>query len=125
MSIAPVHRWNLRIHMGATFRDYRIWKIGESKETAVGFDFTGCTARAKARPDARSKKVLFELTTENGGIVLGDTPGEIALYLSDEQTDLLTACGGGVWDLEVVLSNGDVRLLFAGSVSIFRGSTYD
>ena len=65
----PVKR-KLRITQGATFNAGWTWKPG-----GVPADFTGCRARMQVRPDIDSPAVLLELTTENGGIVLGATPG--------------------------------------------------
>lgn len=49
-------------------------------------DYTGCTARMQARAEVNSPFVLFELSTENGGITL-DADGWVHL----EQTDAMTA----------------------------------
>ena len=116
----PVKR-KLRITQGATFNAGWRWKPG-----GVPADFTGCRARMQVRPDIDSPAVLLELTTENGGIVLGATPGGIDLYLGATRT----AAGAldwesGVYDLEIEFSAGpDAVVRFAeGSISVSREVT--
>lgn len=78
------------IYQGATFSekwqrllcDYAVeLRNGQLVNSATGApvpdadltpdDYTGCTARMQARADVDSPFILFELTTENGGITLG------------------------------------------------------
>ncbi len=111
----PVKR-KLTIIQGATFRAAWIWKPG-----GVPMDFTGCKARMQVRSERESPDVLLELTTENGGIVLGQIPGKIALYLGATRT----ASGviyweSGVYDLEIEHPAGpdDVTRFAEGSVAV-------
>ena len=73
--------------------------------------------RAQIRTELTSPTVLHELTTENGGIVLNAVPGGVDLYIADTDTATFT-WEAAVYDLEVVLSNGDVRRLLAGPVTV-------
>ena len=116
MSRGPI-KWNLTIYQGATFRVHRIWRVGDTRDAALPVDLAGCTARMHVRPELESETILLTLTTENGGIQLGDVPGRVQLFLSDEQTAPLT-WESGVYDLEVEFTDGDVRRLFAGSVKV-------
>ena len=88
-------------------------------------NFTGCSARMQVRSDVDSPVVLIELTTENGGIVLGSEPGTIDLYISAVQTAAI-GWDGGVFDLEIQYAGGpdDVDRLIAGSVSVSREVTH-
>ena len=88
-----------------------------TRDTALPVDLAGCTARMHVRPELESETILLALTTENGGIQLGGMPGHVQLFLSAEQTALLT-WESGVYDLEVEFTDGDVRRLFAGSVKV-------
>lgn len=113
MAVKPVkHR--LEIVQGATLRESLTWKVGKP---AVAVDLTGCTARLQVRQKIASPTVLLELTTENAGIQLGGTDGRITLSLSAAQTAAIT-WRTGVYDLEIVFGNGDVRRLLSGSAVV-------
>lgn len=104
----------LKIDQGATFRKSVTWKAG-TPVTPV--DLTGCIARMHVRSEVKSPIVLLDLTTVNGGITLGGAAGTVEIYLSDEQTTAITWTTG-VYDLEVEFSNGEVRRLLYGSVTV-------
>lgn len=106
----------IQIDQGATFRKQFVWKSGpKGSETPV--DLTDCTARMQIRQQIGDSEVLAELTTENAGIVLGGTTGEVDLYIS-----AVTTAGfewtEAVYDVEIVFSNGDVRRFVAGAVCV-------
>ena len=65
----------LAIEQGATFRKLLTYKAGTP---AVAVNLTGCTARMQIRSAITSPTVLVNLTTENGGIVLGGTAGNLS-----------------------------------------------
>lgn len=109
------------IYQGATFRKRLTWKAGKP---AVAVDLTGCTARMQVRSEVESSTVLLELTTEDGGITLGDTAGTVDLYVSDEDTGAIT-WDGGVWDLEIVHPSGEVTRLAQGSIGVSPEVTRD
>jgi hypothetical protein len=110
---APVKR-NHRIYQGATFRDVVTWKVGTPAQPV---DLTGCMARMHIRAKVDSPSFLLALTTENGGLTLGGTAGTIAMHLTATQTAAIT-WASGVYDLEILFPNGDVRRLFYGSVVV-------
>ena len=101
------------IYQGATFRKRLKW----TAPSGTPVDLTGCTARMQVRSEVASPDALLELTTVNGGIVLGGALGTIDLYVSDEDTGAI-AWDGGVWDLEIVHPGGEVTRLAQGSVSV-------
>lgn len=111
----------LLIEQGATFRKLLTWKAGTP---AVPVDLTGCTARMQIRGVIDDAAPLVSLTTENGGITLGDDAGTIELYISDTDTADM-AWTTGVYDLEVILANGDVRRLLFGPVAVTQEVTRD
>ena len=68
------------------------------------------------RATVNSSSVIKELTTENGGIILGGTLGTIKIYMPATQTDLITS--SGVYDLELVNITGGVIRLLQGSATL-------
>ena len=127
---------DLTIYQGATFADVSTWKVypypveyrnGKTykvsdgtvapKSDMVPVDLTGCTARMHARAKIGDASALLTLTTENGGITLGGVAGTITINISAVATAALT-WKSAVYDLEIVLSTGDVRRLMAGSISV-------
>lgn len=104
----------LVIEQGATFRKTLTWKAGTP---SVAVDLTGCTARMHIRSEIASPTPLVTLTTENGGITLGGVAGTIVLLIAATATAAF-AWEAGVYDLEIILANGDVRRLVYGPVSV-------
>lgn len=111
---AKPFRYKVEIVQGATLRDVVTWRTGTPP---VAVDLTDCTARMQVRERVASPDVLLELTTENGGIILGGAAGTVTLYMSDEETAAID-WSAGVYDLEIVLANDDVRRLLAGTVVV-------
>lgn len=108
---------------GATFRRQLIYlTLVDGIEVPV--DLTGMTARMQVRESINATDPMLELTTENGGIVLGGDDGTITLLISAEDTtDLTPTVTTGinarypVYDLELV--NGtEVTRLFEGRFEI-------
>lgn len=104
---------NLSINQGATFRHKFTWQDGKKRPV----DLTGYTARLQARETIESPTVIVNLTSENGGIVLGGTAGTVSLYLSAAATAAITA-KKLVYDLELVAPNGDVTRLVGGAIAV-------
>lgn len=113
----PANKVNLKIEQGATFNPVFVWKTGDSVETAVPVDLTGCRARAQFRSSVDSATVLCDLTTENDLIVLGGVTGEIYIALDAELTAAF-AWEEGVYDLEVEFPDGTVIRRLAGTVKV-------
>lgn len=105
----------LKIYQGETLRKLRTWKSGTP---AVPVDLTGCTARMQIRTSVKAATTLASLTTENGGLILGDDAGTITIYMSATATAALTGWTSAVYDLEIVFGGGDVRRLMEGSVTL-------
>ena len=104
----------LMIEQGATFRKVLTWKSGTP---AAAVDLTGCTARMQMRAEIDSATPLVSLTTENGGIALGGVAGTIELLITATATAAFTWTSA-VYDLEIILANGDVRRLVYGLVTV-------
>jgi hypothetical protein len=100
-------KYNMICPQGATFAKQLTYAIdGEP------VDLTTYTARMQVREKHTSKTALVNLTTENGGIALGDDEGTINLYITNENTTTIPA-KDYVYDLELI-SSGEVYRLLEG-----------
>ena len=115
---------DIDIEKGSTFRHTLTWSAGDP---AVPVDLTLATARMQIRadgsnPDFPDGTLLHEMTTENGGITLGDVTGEIELFISDADSTAFI-WNFGLYDLEIIMSNSDVRRLTRGKIKAFDEET--
>lgn len=111
---APAGLFNLVADQGSTFSRTIVWKDPAKRPILLA----GYTARMQIRPETSSSTVIQELTTENGGITLGETDGQIVLYISDEDT-VNIAEDKYVYDLELVGPSEDTyvyKLLYGNFV---------
>lgn len=97
--------YDFEIEQGATTHLRFVWK----DSTGTPVDLSTYTARMQLRKSVASSEVVLELTTENGGIILGGSTGTIDVVLTAVQT--ATISRNGVYDLELV--NGPVVVRFA------------
>lgn len=76
---------NLEGWEGATFYQEFTWETGDPAEPV---DLTDITARMQVRADVADDDVVFDLTTENGGILILSpaTEGKYAIFLTPTQT---------------------------------------
>ena len=111
---------NIEIEKGSTFRHRFVWTYEVEPQDPI--DLTGATARMQIRPDVDSDTLLHELTTEDGGIQLGDAAGTIDLFVSDTDSTAWEWVSG-VYGLEIVFPNTDVRRLCRGSIKAFDETT--
>lgn len=114
MPLMPAAKLKLSIDQGATFTKTVTWKTGKP---ATPVDLTGCTARMQVRESVESEDVLLSLTTENGRIALGGLAGTVDLRVEATDTALIE-WAAGVYDLEIQFTDGTVRRLFSGSVTV-------
>jgi hypothetical protein len=129
------------IYQGATFRKRLTWKAypyavnfidgvayrasdGSVAPTSdqVPVNLTGCTGRMHIRAKLADPIPLLTLTTENSRMTLGGTAGTTDLFITDEDTTLITWTSG-VWDLEIAHPSGDVTRLAEGSISVSKEVT--
>lgn len=80
------------------------------------FDFTEYTARMQIRLEVDSDDYIVELTTENGGIVLGDDEGTLRVIMDSESTNLINR--EGVYDIEIVDNTNKVHRLLKGKIRL-------
>jgi len=100
-------KYNMICPQGATFAKQLTYAIDGDP-----VDLTTYTARMQVREKHTSKTAVVSLTTENGGIALGDDEGTIDLYIADENTANISA-KDYVYDLELI-SSGEVYRLLEG-----------
>lgn len=112
-------RLKLCIDQGATFRRKLVWKTGDPAQPV---NLNGYSARMQIRASLTSPTVLHELTTGNGGITLGGVSGEVDLHIPASVTTAFDWVAG-VYDLEMIAPNGDVRRLIEGAVQVSREVT--
>ena len=101
-------KYNMVCPQGSTFNQQLTYTIDD-----VVVDLTSYTARMKVKEKHTSTTYKFDITTENGGIVLGDDLGTIDILISATAT---AACAAKeyVYDLELVSSSDIVTRLIEG-----------
>lgn len=104
--------YNFEVFQGDTFT-YRLTWRDENKDLV---DLTGYTARMQVRTTVDADEAALELTTENGGITLGDEQGTIDLLVSAEDMAAVTA-GSYRYDLEME-NGGVVQKLIRGKFKV-------
>lgn len=100
-------KYNMICPQGATFSKQLTYAIDGDP-----VDLTTYAARMQVREKHTSKNAILSITTENGGIALGDSAGTIDLYIADENTAAIPP-KNYVYDLELV-SSGEVYRLLEG-----------
>lgn len=114
-------KYNIKLDQGATNRELFTWKSGTP---ATLVNLTGCTAKAQVRSSKDNEVVLIELSTTDGSIVLGGALGTVELIFSPATT-IGVEWRSAVYDVEVTLSNGDIRRLVEGSITLSPEVTRD
>jgi hypothetical protein len=110
--------YDFEVEQGATINKQFVWKDSNGDEV----DLTGYTARMQVRRSIPSDEVLFSATTENGRIDLGGAAGTITLDVSAIDSAAIV-WRRGVYDLELVASNGTVTRLLQGQITVSREVT--
>lgn len=103
----------LVVFQGASFDKTFRW----TDSNDVPFDLTGCTARMQARLKVTTADALFSLTTENGGLVLGDVDGTVQILIEPAASSAW-AWRKAVYDLEVIYPSGRVERFLKGSLTV-------
>jgi len=111
-------QYDILIEQGATFSRTFVWK--DSSEVAV--DLTGYTARMQIRKTKSGSTVYITATTENDGITLGGDEGTVLVTIPAADTADLEILRG-VYDVELIDSEGVVTRLVEGAVEVSREVT--
>jgi hypothetical protein len=99
-------KYNMICPQGATFSKSLTWKIDD-----VPVNLTGYTARFQAKDSrALTRAPLVNITTENGGIILGGISGSIDLTIEAIETAEFYP-KEYLYNLELISSNIVYRLL--------------
>lgn len=110
--LIPAKR-NLKLIKGAQFNPGWTWRAAGQL-----VNLTGCTARMQVR-DPDTGDLLLELTTENGGIVLGGAAGTIDLWFgATESTGISWESGIYAFELQYPSGPDHVDRLFEGSIAV-------
>lgn len=120
MAQLPIAEADICIFQGATFSQTLYWEVGSPPSPV---NLSGYTAKLQVRSSHKSKAIILELSTEEGGITLGTggymTTGAINLFVSATDTAELSVCDDlkPVYDLEMT-SGGVVSRILQGNVII-------
>jgi hypothetical protein len=102
------------VEKGSTYRHSLTWKDSSN----IPINLIGASARMQIRESYLSTSPLIELNTFNGRITISPGLGKIDLYISAEDTTTLEGIGG-IYDLEVIFTSGDITRLIEGKI-IFK-----
>lgn len=115
--------YNITIEQGADWRLLFVWK----DQAGNPHNLTGWTARMQVRETVDSKTALFDLTTENGQIAIGNENGTVEIKIPAAMSQEVKANPKNlVWqdgkqgvsfsyDLELIDTQGIVTRLLQGA----------
>lgn len=106
------------VEQGDTFSFPLTWYGSDERPVILG-DYT---ARMHVRTSADAEDFILELTTENGGITLGNDTGIVTLFVSAEDMAEVAA-GSYKYDLEMVDVDGNVRKILKGKLKVLAEVT--
>jgi hypothetical protein len=109
-------RFNLSIEQGATFKKRFIWRDKNGRP----FRLADWSALMQIRPAVGSSTLIYQLSSANGKITLGNN-GVVELTIPSVDTETITA---GVYDLLMIAPDTvtEVRLI-EGRVAVVPGVT--
>lgn len=103
-------KYKFKIEQGATLRF--------TLRIKSGLDLSNIKARMQIRQSHTSQDIIHEMTTENGGLTFIDS-NTLSVYISAEDTAMFNFTKApAVYDLEIVLKNGDVIRLLEGQITL-------
>lgn len=116
--------YDIVVEQGATFNlPIEIVDVVNGVETPT--DITGWTAKMQARATFDSDETLFDLSSENGDITIGDETGLINASISAEVTTTFPSKWCGVYDLKIITDGGEVDRLIRGKCFVSPEVTRD
>ena len=84
-------------------------------------DLTGASARCQLRENYDSREVLLELTSSNGGLVMGGTSGTITIVVTPDQASGMTV-KAGVYDIILTMAGRPLPYI-QGKFTVNRTTT--
>ena len=112
----PVSKNDLKVYRGDTFHYEVLWR----DEAGDPIDITGSSAKLQIRINHRSEDAILTLT-DGDGLTINGANGQVDIDMTAEQTEIETL--DNVYDLELVLANGDVVTLMQGKLTIYEDVT--
>jgi hypothetical protein len=116
--MTPIRYDGMKIWQGKTFERPLFFK--DKNEAITRLD--GYTARMQLRESAESEVVQLELSTENDRIIIDPDAGSVTLFVTDEDTALLTP-GTYKYDLELETASGRVYAPMYGKIKVIAEVT--
>ena len=112
---------NLEISQGSSFSKTWRWDVLLDDGTTEIVDLTGYTARLVAK-SAYDGTTLLDLTTENGGLVLGGSAGTIRMIVTSAQSGAMDYTYPlAVYKLELYIDSDEINLL-QGHIRLQKGT---
>jgi hypothetical protein len=116
--------YNFTCEQGSTFS--RLIEIEQpdlatdpTGQTFEVFDLNGYTARMQVRRTIDSSTAMVTLTTENGGLIINQTPGSVNhLNIFMNNTVTATLQSNGVYDIELINNGGEVSRILQGVFTV-------
>jgi hypothetical protein len=104
------------VEQGETWRKTQVFK----DSTGALYDLTGFKAVMAAKRSYNAVDQIVNLTTENGGIVLGGPNGTIDLLLTAAQTKVIYIYQG-IYQLDLISPGGDIIRFLEGYLDVKQG----
>ena len=112
MNIEPV-KYNLTCWQGKTFE--KTFYLKDAQDNII--NLSGFTGRMQVRLTLESAETIFDLDSDNGGVIVDGDDGSITIYIDDETTEQVSA-GSYKYDLEIVSASGRVYCPIYGSFKV-------
>lgn len=112
--------FDISIYQGDSYDLFFRVKARNALGDMVYQDLTGATGKAQVRADKTTATVAAEFTCTLSN--QSTTPGGMLLHLAPAATTGLTITAG-VWDCQITYSNGDVKTVLAGNVTVTKEVT--
>lgn len=101
------------VERGATFSQVIYWKAGVA-QTPV--DLTGCSAKMQVKQGVDFGDPLLDLSTGNGGLVLGTVDGKVTINISSTASQAFSQ-DSGEYDLFITHPDLTVTKLLFGTIN--------
>lgn len=113
-------KYTLVVNKFSTF-DFK-WRWRTGGDTPTNISLVGAKSLMQVRATERDDNVLFEASSWNGKISLGNETGLVSLFLTTKDTSEMQF-GEGFYDWLVTLSNGRTHRVLEGKFYVLNGIT--